>query len=256
MKLTLAGVVSWLVGLLMILLGIAAVGTTVGGAIVLLAIGLFTLPIVRRRVADSTGIEFSRWLVVGIVVVGAGTGIALIGTNADTVEQSSPSTTDESQTTASTAPAEEGSNEEPTDTSESYTHQVGESFTVGSGDNQVEYTVTDVTTADSVGELVSAEADGQFVLVELDITNQAQESFTIDSNLFTLRDNRGRTYDTDSDAEVYLEESIIYEQVDPGVEKSGRLVFDVPTDQSDRRLIIEPAGIFSDAEEHEVVLSE
>ena len=256
MKLTLTGITSWLVGLLMILLGIAAIGTTIGGAVVLLIIGLFTLPTVRRRVTDSTGIEFSRWLVVGIVVVGAGTGMALISANVDTIEQSSTSeTTDEGQTTASTAPAEEGSSEESTGTSESYTHQVGESFIVGSGENQVEYTVTDVATADSVGEFAPTEADGRFVIVELDVTNRAQESFTIDSALFTLRDGQGRTYNTDDDAQISLEESIIFEQVDPEVEKSGKLVFDVPTDQSDRNLIIEPAGIFSDAEEHEVVLS-
>jgi hypothetical protein len=53
---------------------------------------------------------------------------------------------------------------------------------------------------------------------------------------------------TDSD------DSILFEQLDPGVTKRGVVIYDVPTDQTGRQLRVKPAGAFSGADEHFVEL--
>lgn len=136
------------------------------------------------------------------------------------------------------------------------THAVGETFTVGSGEKTVEYTVVSVETASNVGGEYGEDADAQFVVVELKVTNKASESFTVSSNMFTLVDDQGREYDVDTDAMVYADDPIIYEQVDPGVTKTGIVIFDVPEDQQTRQLKIKPAGMFSTARDHLVILKE
>lgn len=135
------------------------------------------------------------------------------------------------------------------------THGMNESFVVGSGAKQVRYTVTDVRTQGAVGGLYgSEEAAGEFVIVRIQIENVGDESFQLSSNVFHLVDEQERTYDTDPDAMVYLDNSMSYEQVNPGLTIEGVVVFDVPPDQQERWLRVDPAGIFSGAESHYVVL--
>lgn len=142
---------------------------------------------------------------------------------------------------------------EPTPTPKQTTHSVGETFVVGEG-QAAEYTVTSVSTTDRIGGEYGVAADGVFVVVELEITNRASESFTISSNLFTLVDGQDREFDVDTDGASYAEESIIFEQLNPDVTTSGVIVFDVPADQESRSLRITPASILSTAQPHTVEL--
>lgn len=152
-----------------------------------------------------------------------------------------------------TATEESTPTPEPTPTPNDTEHAVGETFTVGEG-QAAEYTVTDVREADSIGGEFGVKADGVFVVVALEVTNRASESFTISSNLFTLTDGQGRSFDVDTDGVSYAENSIIFEQLNPDVTTSGVVVFDVPTDQESRTLEIAPASILSTAETHTVEL--
>lgn len=143
---------------------------------------------------------------------------------------------------------------EPTPTPDEPVHEVGESFVVGNGDQTVGYTVTDVRVANSIGGEFGVEADGVFLIVDMEMTNNAQESFLVDSSLYSLVDSEGREYEVDSEAVGYVEESLLLEQVDPDVTTTGTLVYDVPTDQEGRQLQLQPAGFFSTARTHYVDL--
>jgi hypothetical protein len=137
---------------------------------------------------------------------------------------------------------------------EDKTHNVGESFVVGGGGKQVRYTVNDARTQRAVGgEYVGAEADGEFVILRLEMTSLADETIRISSNIFTLTAD-GNEYETDSDAILAMEDNVIFEQLDPDVTKRGTLVFDVPTSAGDRALVIDPAGTLSGADSHRVLL--
>jgi hypothetical protein len=249
----LTGIGLGLFGLIWVLAALLGQGGLVGG-LLLVIVGAFTLPIVRSTLNQATGITFSTALVVVIVVVGAVVGLGLIGANTnDGGGDSGTASTPTSQSdgaSASTATATATATPD-----RSLNHSLGESFRVGSGDQTVEYTITDVRTASQVGsDAVGAEADGEFVIVRMELENVGSESFDVSSDPFTLVDDQGRSYDVDREAQVYPDNAIVFEQLDPGLSKEGVVVFDVPPDQTGRELKIEPVGVFSTADPHYVAL--
>jgi len=169
---------------------------------------------------------------------------------------SSDQPTTETSTPDTPAPtAEPTPTPEPTPTVP--THDIGESFTVvGDGDVTPEYTVTGVRTTDEIeGEIGETEADGEFVVVSLTVSNQVNGSITVSSSQFRLRDGQGRSFEADGDTITALENPIAYETVESGQAVTGEVIFDVPSDQNRRYLEVAPVGLFSGAEAHRVTLS-
>lgn len=151
----------------------------------------------------------------------------------------------------------------PTPTPESeYVEEDFESpFVVGSGEQSIEYRVTDAILADEIGgQYSSEEANGIFVIVVLEMTNVGDESIDITSNHLKAMNEDGQTFDADAGTTVYLEtddrfsaEGIAFEQLNPGLATEGAVIFDVvPGDYY--YLLIEPAGLFSAASPHIVPL--
>lgn len=139
-----------------------------------------------------------------------------------------------------------------TQTPNNPTHSVGESFVVGSGEQAIRYTVTGVQTTESVGtDSVGEDADGLFVLVTLEMENTGSESLDLTSRPFRLVDQQDREFEVDDQAMLYVDESVVFEQLNPGLSKQGVIVFDVAPD-GDYRLRIEPSGLFSTARIHYV----
>lgn len=106
---------------------------------------------------------------------------------------------------------------------------IGEAATAG----DFEFTVTEVETGvESVGsEYLGKNAQGQFVLVHIDVKNVGNDTSTLSSSLQKLVDNQGREHEADASAAIYVEDSnTLYERVNPGNAVSGVLVFDIPAD--------------------------
>lgn len=147
------------------------------------------------------------------------------------------------------------------DEPETVTHQVGDTFTVGEGDRSVEYTVNSANTYEALGgEFSQQEPDGIFLVVQMELANQGDESFSVTSNAFTALDSNGNSFDPDTEAGIYVEqdsrvdaEGISFEQLNPGLSTDGALVFDVPEGE-EVRLQIEPTGWLDDSASHEVEL--
>jgi hypothetical protein len=140
-------------------------------------------------------------------------------------------------------------------------HNVGDTFTVGDGDKQIEYTVTGWETYDFIsGPIELQEPDGRYVVITMTIKNVGNESVRLSSNEFTLLDSQNREFDADTRAMTYLDsdgriqaDAINFQQVQPGLETSGAIVFDVgPGDEY--KLQIEPAGALSTADPQYVEL--
>ncbi len=247
----LSGISLGFVGLLLVI-GTAVGGGSVLGGFIVIAAGVFALPVVRRQLDAQANVSFSTILVVVLVLGASITGFVLVGLSAVPADDA----------TASTNAGADGNNAAGQDSGDSEaqpeatTHAVDESFQVGSGDQAVEYTVTSVRTAGNLGGQYGEDASGEYVVVVMQMENLGGESFDIGSNLFTLVDSQDREYDVDTDAQVYLENGILFEQLNPGLSTRGAVVFDVPPDQQGRELKIEPAGMFSDAEPHYVELEE
>jgi ABC-type oligopeptide transport system substrate-binding subunit len=110
--------------------------------------------------------------------------------------------------------------------------------------NNIDYRVTEVIALPMVGGMYYKEADGIFVIITLEIKNNAKDAFYLTSNDFKLKDYKGRTYSVDSSSIVYLKtmyyDPLIYKKLGPDLLTEGSIVFDVPED--DRELILEIEG--------------
>ncbi|MFQ3906152.1 DUF4352 domain-containing protein [Staphylococcus sp. Mo2-7] len=122
---------------------------------------------------------------------------------------------------------------------------IGEKVKVG----DLEYTVNSVENADTVGnQYVSSTADGKYIVADVTVKNNGDESITIDTNLFKLL-NEGATNTADATASTDANPSDIgffLEQLNPSNEKTGKVVFDVSqkTAQSDKLKMEVSSGMF------------
>lgn len=99
-----------------------------------------------------------------------------------------------------------------------------------------------VTSAERVGELVregptpklTKTEQGSFVTVDLDFANNGSDPATLVNNSLTLIDSEGRESNPKSDASTYIPEDrrILLENVNPGLTRQGRVIFEVPPDAS------------------------
>ena len=97
------------------------------------------------------------------------------------------------------------------------------------------YTFNDMTTSKQIGEslygtFVGKKADGKYIILDVTIENVAKESKTIPiGSIIKIVDDQGRKFEHDSSAEIYLkDEAFSFTQLQPGLPKRGKIVFDVP----------------------------
>jgi hypothetical protein len=97
------------------------------------------------------------------------------------------------------------------------------------------YTFNSMTTSKQIGEdvygtFMGDKADGIFIILDVTIENIGKESQTIliDSYIKII-DDQGRTFKYDAMAGIYLkDEAFSFTQLQPGLPKRGKIVFDVP----------------------------
>ncbi|HEY0187945.1 MAG TPA: DUF4352 domain-containing protein [Cellulomonas sp.] len=100
-------------------------------------------------------------------------------------------------------------------------------------DGSFEFVVTQVETGIArVGDqLLGQDAQGQFVLVHVTVTNVGTEAQYFYQGAQTASDTQGRTHSADSSAAIYLDEgTLLLDQINPGNQVEGVIVFDVPAD--------------------------
>jgi hypothetical protein len=72
-------------------------------------------------------------------------------------------------------------------------------------------------------------ADGKFITVSVGIYNRQNSAITMDSGLFKLVDSAGNEYSTSKESmEVRPSDRLFLAQINPGITKTGVIVFDVP----------------------------
>lgn len=96
------------------------------------------------------------------------------------------------------------------------------------------FTVTDVETGvatvkDETG-YVTKDADGAYVIVHVTVKNIGEESGLFESTSQNLHDADGKTYSTDTEAEMTEDAESFLNEINPGNEVKGKLIFDVPED--------------------------
>lgn len=110
-------------------------------------------------------------------------------------------------------------------------------------DVKVDYLTYKLTKAETFTEMGTSmfnkETEGKFVKVYLKITNNAKETKDIFTPRFKIEDNQERRYDRLSDDMMYIADYLEFgKQLQPGLATSGALVFEMPKDSQDLKLII------------------
>ena len=100
-------------------------------------------------------------------------------------------------------------------------------------DGKFEFTVTGVEPGVTrVGDDVfGQDAQGQFLLVHVTVTNIGDKAQYFDGSSQKLTDTQGRTHSADTGAAIYLGDAQSFlNQINPGNSVQGTVVFDVPAD--------------------------
>lgn len=185
--------------------------------------------------------------VAGVAAVGSQMGGAEEDTQAATApaESSAPATQD----SGVAAPATEGiAVAEEAVVEEAPAEETGPQIDVPVQVGDLEVTVVGLEPGiASVGdEYFGAQAQGQFVRVDLSLTNTGDAGATFWEDDAVLVDSEGRQHSTSSDS-IYLDESEswLLTEINPGNTATGALLFDIPADAEIDLLQVSP-GIFSD----------
>ena len=136
------------------------------------------------------------------------------------------------------SPASPGPSSGPSDAGEPGTDDApAEDAPAGVGtavaDGAFEFVVTGVEPGVArVGdEMFGADAQGQFVLVRVTVTNVGDSAQVFDASAQSLLDGQGRTHSADSGAAIYLPDANSFlTSVNPGNTVDGIVVFDIPAD--------------------------
>lgn len=105
--------------------------------------------------------------------------------------------------------------------------------------SDVKISIIEVKSSKQVGDnqFSTTKASGVFKVIKVTIENNQKDAITIDGNSFKLIDDQGREFNYSSEAQLALissvnekYESFFLEQLNPGLSKTGYLVFDVPKD--------------------------
>lgn len=184
------------------------------------------------------------WIVLILVIVVIASAISGGGDDATKSTESSAAVAEDDEAAGDKAKEESGGDEPASD-------NAGASYGIGDAVAADDWEMTVNSVKDGVSsvgdEFLGAEAQGQFVVVNLSVKNTASAPDFFWEDNVKLGDESGNTYSADSEAGLYAEEdSILFgEEINPGNTAKGVLVFDVPADVSPDKLIFE-GGLFSD----------
>lgn len=95
-------------------------------------------------------------------------------------------------------------------------------------DSDYDITIDSVERTTTIGpEGLQEEAQGEYIVIEVSFTNNGSEAVDLDSDAFKLQSTDGTSYEGSTDS-TYMENSLIYETVNPGNTYTGAIAYDVP----------------------------
>jgi len=112
------------------------------------------------------------------------------------------------------------------------TYQLGEEIQAGN----LKWKITSVATATQIGQDIAGtffgeKTDGLFLIIDVEVENTANSAQYLMDSYAKLVDSQGREFSPDTAAALYLKPSgsaIIFEQINPGITKKGKIVYEVP----------------------------
>ena len=96
------------------------------------------------------------------------------------------------------------------------------------------YKVTSATTTDTIGDpdVLGERTDGTFVIVNLELTNNKDETKTFTEQSAQLRTSDGKEYETSDKALLaFGDDSLMLKDIQPDLTTRGKLAFEIPTNK-------------------------
>jgi hypothetical protein len=114
----------------------------------------------------------------------------------------------------------------------------------------IEWTVTAVKTTDVLHVdnqfIEDKTTSGAFLWVDVKIKNGKDKAVTADSSAMAVKDDQGREFKAFTDAMSYIPQDrwLFLEQVNPGMDRAGTVVFELPKDAKGLKLSVGDLDIF------------
>lgn len=111
-------------------------------------------------------------------------------------------------------------------------------------DGDLAFTVTDVTTAKTLGNsFTQKNAQGTFYVVTVKIENKGNKTATFDSSMGKVTDDKGREFERSIEGQTAKgmaqgNVDLFLQQIQPSLSVTGDLVFDLPSDISNPMLLV------------------
>ncbi len=129
-------------------------------------------------------------------------------------------------------------------------YSIGDSIPVG----DLTWKITGVSTTSEIGQdlagtFMGEKADGLFVVLDVEVENTANTAQYLTDSYIKLVDSQNREFSPNSVAAVYLQpagSALIFEQLNPGITKKGKIVYEVPADIKTFDVKI-TSGLFSES---------
>lgn len=118
-------------------------------------------------------------------------------------------------------------------------------------DGDLAYTVTNVTTAKTLGNSYTAKnAQGTFYVVTVKIENKGNKTATFDSSVAKITDDKNREFERSIEGQTakgMAQGSVgpFLQQIQPSLSVTGDIVFDLPSEISNPMLVVK-GSLFSD----------
>lgn len=166
-------------------------------------------------------------IILGVLIV-----IGIIGP----MDEDDTSTSGENTETVTKAADSTSSSTKETKKEEVKTYQIGDMVNTGN----LAYKVTDVTaTSDLKSDnqfIDSVTTSGQFIIIDIEAFNNDSKTRMIDSSMFKMYDDQNREFEPSSDTDVFMivdgAMDFFLQDINPGLSKTGQLVFELPADSS------------------------
>ncbi len=235
-KITLGGILSWIFGIIFALAGLGAfTSSSFVAGFTMLIMGAVLLPPMNKLFKEKMNFELSKGIKIAVIIIG----FIVVGMTMNT--DTTSTTSDNSQVATNNQVNTPVETQKETQVKEPETAK--ETVYSMNQDIDVDYITYKVTKAETFTEMGTSMfnkgTEGKFVKVYLKLTNNAQETKQIFSPRFKIEDSKGRKYDRLSDDMMYIADYLEFgKQIQPGLTTSGAIVFELPTDSTDLKLII------------------
>jgi len=232
-KITLGGILSWIFGIIFAFAGLGAfTSSSFVAGFTMLIMGAVLLPPVNKLFKEKMNFELSKGIKIAIIIIGLIIFSMTINTDTTSIDNSQADANNQINPSAETQNNNQEIKEEPKAT-EPEAYYAGDKVEVGNFAYIINsYYTTDKIGQDLMGTFMGEKADGIFLVIDVTIENIAKESKTIWASNVQVVDDQDRTFEHDTTAEIYLEDDqgFSFEQMQPGLPKTGKIVFDVPKD--------------------------